>query len=269
MQQYAVDQWAKIEGSRLDWVRHNQKSIRAEKYKGLLDAASDGELVAADPTKNSRLYRIITNNNIHGPCGTANPNSPSMDGHGDQRHCTKNFPKEFCYQTLISDDGYPEYRRIIREEIEFDVVELQIRGEQGYATLNMEQKNVFDQIYNAVTKEDGQLFALNPSGGTRKTNTINLLPSRLRSEGKIASATALSGIAATMLENGRTLHSSKNTHGLEAELILPQEVGAFPVFSRTIASATIASATIASATIASATIASATIASATNARNAR
>lgn len=37
-QQSAVDQWAKIEGSRLDWVCQNQKSIRAEKYQGLLDA---------------------------------------------------------------------------------------------------------------------------------------------------------------------------------------------------------------------------------------
>jgi hypothetical protein len=45
MQQYAVDQWAKIESSRMQWVKNNQKTIRAEKYQGLFDAVIDGELV--------------------------------------------------------------------------------------------------------------------------------------------------------------------------------------------------------------------------------
>ncbi|XP_064631618.1 uncharacterized protein LOC135489918 [Lineus longissimus] len=43
LQQYAVDQWAKIMNSRLQWVRQNQKSIRAEKYRGLLDAVQAGD----------------------------------------------------------------------------------------------------------------------------------------------------------------------------------------------------------------------------------
>eukprot|EP00095_Tigriopus_kingsejongensis_P008014 maker-scaffold1844_size26589-snap-gene-0.4 protein:Tk08014 transcript:maker-scaffold1844_size26589-snap-gene-0.4-mRNA-1 annotation:"hypothetical protein Y032_1114g3627" len=122
----------------------------------------------------------------------------------DGLHLANDFQMPMPNPDIIAQLQTP---RIIREEIEFDVVELQIRAEQGYATLNMEQKNVFDRIYNAVTNEDGQLFALNASGGTGKTHTINLLLSRLRSEGKIAIATALSGIAATLLENGRTLHS--------------------------------------------------------------
>ena len=42
-QQYAVDQWAKIEAGRLDWVRRNQKSLRAEKYQGLMDAVHAGD----------------------------------------------------------------------------------------------------------------------------------------------------------------------------------------------------------------------------------
>jgi hypothetical protein len=45
MQQYAVDQWAKIESSRMDWARSNQKTIRAEKYQGLYDAVVNGDLV--------------------------------------------------------------------------------------------------------------------------------------------------------------------------------------------------------------------------------
>ena len=45
-------------------------------------------------------------------------------------------------------------------------------------------------------------------GGTGKTFLINLILAKLQSEGKIALATASSGIAATLLTGGRTLHST-------------------------------------------------------------
>ncbi len=51
------------------------------------------------------------------------------------------------------------------------------------------------------------MFALNANGGTGKTYTINLFLSKLRSDGKIALGTTMSDIAATLLNNGRTLHS--------------------------------------------------------------
>ena len=40
LQQYMVDAWASVEGSNLFWIRHNQKQIRADLYKGLVDAAN-------------------------------------------------------------------------------------------------------------------------------------------------------------------------------------------------------------------------------------
>ena len=46
------------------------------------------------------------------------------------------------------------------------------------------------------------------AGGTGKTFLINLILAKLRSEGKIALATASSGIAATLLTGGCTLHST-------------------------------------------------------------
>ena len=47
MQQYAVDEWARIEFCRMQWVWNNQKAIRAEKYKGLHDAVIEGDSVNA------------------------------------------------------------------------------------------------------------------------------------------------------------------------------------------------------------------------------
>jgi hypothetical protein len=38
LQQYIVDAWASIEESNLYWIRHNQKTIRADLYDGLRDA---------------------------------------------------------------------------------------------------------------------------------------------------------------------------------------------------------------------------------------
>ena len=46
-QQYLVDQGAKIEGIRMKWVEHHQKTIKAEKYNGLIDAAAVGDLAQA------------------------------------------------------------------------------------------------------------------------------------------------------------------------------------------------------------------------------
>jgi hypothetical protein len=42
LQEYIVDSWAAAEHSRLDWIRHNQETIRAELYCGLVDALREG-----------------------------------------------------------------------------------------------------------------------------------------------------------------------------------------------------------------------------------
>ncbi|KNZ73733.1 hypothetical protein J132_10006, partial [Termitomyces sp. J132] len=44
-QQYVVDAWASSEQNKLNWVRHNQKKIRAEVYQGVVDAAARDEAV--------------------------------------------------------------------------------------------------------------------------------------------------------------------------------------------------------------------------------
>ena len=245
MQQYAVDQFAKIEGSRLDWVRNNQRAIRAEKYSGLIDANGQNDLQNAgrriilpptvygsprfyhekfqdamaivrkfgkpdlfltftcnpqwqeiqealnegesytdrpdlcvrvfkmkmdellsdltclhvmgkvkaytatvefqkrglphvhivliledgykpltpeivdtivsaeipDKDINPKLHKIITRNNIHGPCGHVRNSSPCMVGEGADRKCSKKFPKPLIQSTALPQQNYPEYRR--------------------------------------------------------------------------------------------------------------------------------------------------------------
>ncbi|XP_021725783.1 uncharacterized protein LOC110692998 [Chenopodium quinoa] len=43
LQQYIVDMYVKIENTRLDYFRHNQQTIRADLYQGILDSIESGE----------------------------------------------------------------------------------------------------------------------------------------------------------------------------------------------------------------------------------
>ena len=52
------------------------------------------------------------------------------------------------------------------------------------------------------------IIFLDALGGTGKSFVINTILKKIRSGGKIALATASSGIAATLLQGGRTLHST-------------------------------------------------------------
>nr|XP_043611899.1 uncharacterized protein LOC122583573 [Erigeron canadensis] len=57
----------------------------------------------ADP----KLYKLVTEFMMHGPCGKANIDAPcTVKG-----ICTKHFPKDYNDQTRIDDDGYPIYKR--------------------------------------------------------------------------------------------------------------------------------------------------------------
>jgi hypothetical protein len=62
-----------------------------------------------DKNKNPKLYELVKQHMIHGPCGEQNKNSPCMNEDGSR--CTKNFPKNFAEVTEISNSGYPTYRR--------------------------------------------------------------------------------------------------------------------------------------------------------------
>ena len=73
--------------------------------------------------------------------------------------------------------------------------------------MNEEQTEVFRAVMDSVKYNSGHIFGLDVPGGTGKTFLLTTLLAAVRSEKQIALATATSGIAATLLPNGRTLHS--------------------------------------------------------------
>lgn len=77
------------------------------------------------------------------------------------------------------------------------------------ASLNKQQRDIYDRIMKAMEDEtrDSRCFFLDGPGGSGKTYLYKLLLSTVRAAGNIALATASTGIAANLLEGGRTYHS--------------------------------------------------------------
>lgn len=74
--------------------------------------------------------------------------------------------------------------------------------------LNEDQKISLGIIMDRVTTQQGGIIFLDASGGTGKTFLTNLVLAKVRAQGDIALAIASSGIAATLMDGGRTAHSA-------------------------------------------------------------
>ncbi|EPB66767.1 hypothetical protein ANCCEY_14141 [Ancylostoma ceylanicum] len=71
-----------------------------------------------------------------------------------------------------------------------------------------DQRLAYEAILNMIREGNGGLLFLDAPGGTGKTFLINLLLAEIRKRNEIAVAVASSGIAATLLDGGRTAHSA-------------------------------------------------------------
>ena len=67
---------------------------------------------------------------------------------------------------------------------------------------------MYDLFMKVVDDRTCGIFFLDAPGGTGKTFVISLILAAIRSKNQIALAVASSGIAATLLEGGRTAHSA-------------------------------------------------------------
>uniref|UniRef100_A0A0D3CG37 ATP-dependent DNA helicase n=1 Tax=Brassica oleracea var. oleracea TaxID=109376 RepID=A0A0D3CG37_BRAOL len=96
---------------------------------------------------------------------------------------------------------------LIMDEKCYNREELKGEHEKLLATITDEQKLIYDEILHAVNHKHGGMFFVYGYGGTGKTFLWRVLGSALRSRGKIVLNVASSGIAALLLQEGRTAHS--------------------------------------------------------------
>ena len=110
---------------------------------------------------------------------------------------------------------------VIREEREYDVEELATKVEATVPILTEEQRLIYDRVITAVRNDEQLLAFIDARGGCGKTFLINTILAMVRSMelgGCVALATATTGIAANLLDLGRTFHSR-----LKAPLTLSDE----------------------------------------------
>ncbi|GFU82926.1 ATP-dependent DNA helicase [Trichonephila clavipes] len=94
------------------------------------------------------------------------------------------------------------------KELAYDTIHLSEIVAENVPKLNQEQKEIYDKILNSISSNSGQCYSLDSPGGTGKTFLINLLLAKIRCERSIAIAVASSGIAATLIDGGKTAHSA-------------------------------------------------------------
>ena len=117
----------------------------------------------------------------------------------------------------LKDYGLPQPNRNNREEtlpqvllreINYDTTELAIFVNKNVPNLTPDQKLAYFEITNALKEKKGGLFFIDAPGGTGKTFLLSLLLAHECKKSHIALVVASSGIAATLLEGGRTAHSA-------------------------------------------------------------
>jgi len=71
---------------------------------------------------------------------------------------------------------------------------------------NPDQATAFDAILESITNNQGYLFFIHTAGSCKKTFSCNTIAAEIRRRDQIALYVASSGIAALLLNGGRTSH---------------------------------------------------------------
>ena len=90
---------------------------------------------------------------------------------------------------------------------QYDVDEMATLVDEQRAIFNPDQATAFDAVLESVTNNQGHLFFIHAAGGCGKTFLCNTIAAEVRRRGQIALCVASSGIAALLLDGGRTSHS--------------------------------------------------------------
>ncbi|XP_039287896.1 ATP-dependent DNA helicase pif1-like [Nilaparvata lugens] len=121
-----------------------------------------------------------------------------LGGHNLQQF---NLPQPTRTEKIVEN---PEYMR----ELDYNTAELTSFVEKNEKRLTKDQQAVYESVIDSIASDRSKVFFLDAPGGTGKTFIINLVLAKIRSLRSIAIAIASSGIAATLLEGGRTAHSA-------------------------------------------------------------
>jgi hypothetical protein len=92
-------------------------------------------------------------------------------------------------------------------ELNYDRDVLRGYVDQNLSRLNICQEITITAVFKAIAQGEGAIFFLDDPGGSGKTFVYSVLLASVRRDGHVAIGVASSGIAALLLEGGRTSHS--------------------------------------------------------------
>jgi len=90
---------------------------------------------------------------------------------------------------------------------QYNVDEMATLIDEQRAIFNPNQAAAFDAILESVTNNQGHLFFIHAASGYRKIFLCNTIAAEVRRRGQVALCVASSGIAALLLDGGRTSYS--------------------------------------------------------------
>jgi len=90
---------------------------------------------------------------------------------------------------------------------QYDVDEMATLVDEQRAIFNPNQVTAFDAILESITNNQGHLFFIHATGSCGKTFLCNIIAAEVRRRGQVALYVTSSGIAALLLNEGRTSHS--------------------------------------------------------------
>ena len=95
-----------------------------------------------------------------------------------------------------------------KREVSYNVEQQRMMAEQKIESLTADQRQIFIRFTGQLENQNGGLYFLDAPGGCGKTFLLETILASIRGRGQIAIATAGSGLAATLLPGGRTVHST-------------------------------------------------------------
>lgn len=115
--------------------------------------------------------------------------------------------KRWKQMPQINMDDVEKFNQFILDERKHNHPDLKSKHDQWLSMATSEQKKIYTEIIDAVYSDRGGVFFVYGFGGTGKTFLWKLLSAAIRCKGHLALNVASSGIAALLLDGGRTAHS--------------------------------------------------------------
>ena len=104
-------------------------------------------------------------------------------------------------------NNYDNLDHLIQEEKSYNITQLEKIILNDVPLLNADQRTIYNTVIQSDENNASECFFIDGPGGTGKTFLYNTILAKVRSHGEIALPLASSGIAALLIDGGRTAHS--------------------------------------------------------------